>query len=80
VLATNFGIIISEDGGASWLWSCERPETSFGYLYSVGSRAARSHLRSRTWRAERRRGWLAYSDDGSCTWHTRPAARWRTWS
>ena len=44
VLATNFGMIISEDAGASWLWTCEQPETSFGYLYGVGTAAARSLL------------------------------------
>ena len=30
VLATNFGMIISDDGGKSWLWTCERPETNLG--------------------------------------------------
>src|SRR4030095_8849781 len=34
MLETNFGLIISQDGGAGWLWSCERPQVSYGYLYS----------------------------------------------
>src|SRR5436305_14459038 len=36
-LATNFGLILSEDGGASWQWTCERPETAMGALYAVGA-------------------------------------------
>ena len=56
-------MIISEDAGASWLWTCEQPETSFGYLYGVGRAAARSLLL----RCRPIAG-LAFSDDGSCTW------------
>jgi MYXO-CTERM domain-containing protein len=61
-LATNFGMIISEDGGKSWLWTCERPETSFGYLYGVGPPP-----RDRFYALSPDTG-LAVSDDGSCTW------------
>ena len=52
MLATNFGMIISEDGGTSWLWTCEQPETSFGYLYGVGSPP-----RDRFYALRRMRGW-----------------------
>ena len=62
VLATNFGMIISEDAGKSWLWTCERPETSFGYLYGVGSPP-----RDRFYALSPDTG-LAVSDDESCTW------------
>ena len=62
VLATNFGMIISEDAGKSWLWTCERPETSFGYLYGVGPQP-----RDRIYALSPDTG-LAASDDGSCTW------------
>jgi len=62
VLATNFGMIISEDGGKSWLWTCERPETSFGYLYGVGPPP-----RDRFYGLSPETG-LAISDDGSCSW------------
>ena len=62
VLATNFGMIISEDAGKSWLWTCERPETSFGYLYGVGPPP-----RDRFYALSPDTG-LAVSDDGSCTW------------
>ncbi|HXU04816.1 MAG TPA: sialidase family protein [Polyangia bacterium] len=64
VLATNFGMIISDDGGKSWLWTCERPETSFGYLYGVGPAP-----RDRFYALSPDAG-LAFSDDGSCTWQT----------
>src|SRR6185503_9930976 len=64
VLATNFGMIISEDAGKSWLWTCERPETSFGYLYAVGSAP-----RDRIYALSPDAG-LAFSDDDTCTWQT----------
>ena len=64
VLATNFGMIISEDAGKSWLWSCERPETSFGYLYAVGPAP-----RDRFYALSPDAG-LGLSDDHSCTWQT----------
>jgi MYXO-CTERM domain-containing protein len=71
VLATNFGIILSDDGGASWLWTCERPETSFGYLYSVsGPPRSRFYALANTMGpGSLDDGWLSYSDDASCTWH-----------
>ena len=37
LLATNFGIIQSADGGGSWQWTCERPETSMSVLYGLGA-------------------------------------------
>ena len=71
VLATNFGIVISDDGGASWLWTCERPETNFGYLYSVsGPPRGRFYALANTMGpSSLDDGWLSYSDDASCTWH-----------
>jgi hypothetical protein len=71
VLATNFGIIFSDDGGASWLWTCERPETSFGYLYSVSAppRGRFYALANSMGPGSLDDGWLTYSDDASCTWH-----------
>jgi len=62
VLATNFGMIISEDGGASWRWTCEQAETSFGYLYGIGPAP-----RDRFYGLSPEQG-LSFSDDGSCSW------------
>jgi hypothetical protein len=62
-LATNFGMLISEDAGASWLWTCEQsPTTTSGYLYGLGPSP-----RNRTYALSPVSG-LAYSDDGTCTW------------
>src|SRR6185369_8582440 len=36
VLATNFGLVVSEDGGALWRYACETLDTSGGHLYSLG--------------------------------------------
>ena len=62
VLATNFGMIISEDDGATWQWTCEQVETNFGYLYAVGPPP-----NDRYYGLSPEQG-LAYSDDGSCSW------------
>lgn len=62
VLATSFGMIISDDGGKSWLWTCEQPQTNLGYLYGLGPSP-----RDRFYGLSPDQG-LAISDDGSCTW------------
>ncbi len=61
-LATNFGLIISEDEGATWLWTCEQPATSMGYLYAGAPPPSR-----RIYGLSPEAG-LAWSDDGSCSW------------
>jgi MYXO-CTERM domain-containing protein len=61
-LATNFGLIVSEDAGASWQWTCEQVATSMGYLYA--SAPPPSH---RIYGLSPEQG-LALSDDGSCSW------------
>ena len=64
VLATNIGLMLSEDGGATWLWTCEQQgATTGGYLYSVGPAP-----RDRFYALSPDQG-LSYSDDGSCNWH-----------
>jgi MYXO-CTERM domain-containing protein len=62
VLATNFGLIISEDGGGSWQWTCERRETSMGALYGLGPVPD-----DRLFSLSPDVG-LAVSSDGSCSW------------
>jgi hypothetical protein len=66
ILATNFGLIASADGGASWEWSCEAALTSNGRLYQLGVSAAGANAPARIlalslWGA-------VYSDDGACRW------------
>lgn len=36
ILVTNFGLIQSEDGGATWLWSCEQAANMYGAYYQLG--------------------------------------------
>ena len=62
VLATNFGLIISDDGGTSWQWTCERPETAMGGLYTLGAPPD-----DRLYSLSPDVG-LAMSSDGSCSW------------
>jgi hypothetical protein len=64
VLGTNFGIIISDDGGASWTWTCEQKQTVNGSVYAVGPSP-----RDRFFALSPLVG-LAWSDDDSCSWHT----------
>ena len=35
LLVTNFGVIMSADAGATWLWSCETDGNMFGMLYQL---------------------------------------------
>jgi len=63
ILVTNFGLVISEDGGQLWQWSCEREANAFGYLHQLGPAP-----RHRLFTVANEK--LAYSDDGSCGWQT----------
>jgi len=61
--ATNFGLILSEDGGATWQWTCEQTQIFGASRYAVGpSPQDRYFAMSGTM------GLLAFSDDVSCTW------------
>ncbi|HEV3031136.1 MAG TPA: sialidase family protein [Polyangia bacterium] len=60
-LATNFGLISSDDDGAAWSWVCEGPLTSCSTLYSA-SAAPVDRLYALS--ADR----LVFSDDDACDW------------
>jgi len=62
-LATTFGLILSDDGGQSWVWTCEQPATSMANVYTVGAPPA-----DRFYALSLVTG-LAFSDDESCGWH-----------
>jgi photosystem II stability/assembly factor-like uncharacterized protein len=62
VLATNFGLISSEDDGQTWLWACEPDQNDNAILYQVGPSPG-----NRIYAILLRTG-LVYSDDGACTW------------
>ena len=61
VLVTNFGVVLTDDGGQSWSWSCEQETNALGVLYQLGP-------------APRRRlfavanGHVVTSDDATCGW------------
>ncbi len=60
-LATNFGIIASDDDGQSWVWSCEQAESNNGSLYQMGPPPKnRLYVISSEG--------LAFSDSDSCGW------------
>jgi hypothetical protein len=62
IASTNFGLIISDDGGATWTWTCEQKPTNGAQLYGVSAPPL-----DRLLAASPTTG-LAYSDDGSCSW------------
>ena len=73
LLVTNFGVIMSVDAGATWLWSCETDGNMFGMLYQL---APPPSTRLFTVADQG----LAFSDDATCSWATaggapRPGSR-----
>ncbi len=63
IMATNFGVILSPDAGATWLWSCETEGNAYGTLYQLAPLP-----RDRLFTVANLT--LAYSDDGTCSWQT----------
>ncbi len=61
LLATNFGVLASEDAGSSWIWFCEQPVNSYGRLYQMGPAPAHRLYAVAN-------GKLVFSDDGACGW------------
>ena len=62
VLATNFGMIISDDDGGSWNWTCEQKQTSMASLYAMSAPPLDRFYALSSFVG------LAYSDDQSCSW------------
>jgi hypothetical protein len=67
LLGTNFGLLISEDGGVSWQWSCEQDGNAFGYLYQFGPTP-----RHRLFGLSNQKA--VFSDDVTCSWQTASGA------
>jgi hypothetical protein len=61
ILGTNFGLIISDDAGATWTWTCEQPQIIQGFAYMLGP-SPNDRLFGPSLAG------FAYSDDVSCTW------------
>jgi hypothetical protein len=62
VMATNFGLVLTDDGGRSWLYSCEQTANNFGRLYQMAPATHRLFAIAGTN--------LIYTDDQSCGWQT----------
>jgi hypothetical protein len=61
VLVTNFGLVLSEDAGATWTWSCEQDANALGTLYQLGPEPRR-----RLFAVANQE--VVYSDDETCSW------------
>ncbi|HEX4404823.1 MAG TPA: hypothetical protein VH560_08340 [Polyangia bacterium] len=64
VLATNFGMMISDDAGATWTWTCEEKQTSMATLYAISAPPLDRFFALSSFVG------LAFSDDQSCSWST----------
>ncbi|HXU84050.1 MAG TPA: sialidase family protein [Polyangia bacterium] len=67
VLGTNFGLVLSDDGGAHWRWTCEHDASAGALRYGVARGDSRRilALTSNT---------LVVTEDGGCGW-TRVATK-----
>ncbi len=61
VLVTNFGVVLSQDGGATWTWSCEQDANALGLLYQMGPAP-----RHRLFAVANQQ--VVSSDDATCSW------------
>jgi len=61
ILATNFGLVISEDAGQTWSWSCEQDGNALGTFYQLGPAP-----RHRLFVVANQH--VVTSDDASCSW------------
>jgi hypothetical protein len=62
ILVTNFGLVISEDDGATWEWACEPRSDDSTILYQQAAAPS-----DRIFAVLINNG-LVYSDDQACTW------------
>ncbi len=58
-IGTNFGLVLTDDGGKSWSWVCETEATAYGTLYQNGIDGRIFAISS---------SGLVYSDDDACGW------------
>ena len=61
IMSTTFGLLISDDDGQTWTWTCEQTNTTNAGLYQVGA-APRDRLFALSGDG------MAFSDDQSCSW------------
>lgn len=62
ILGTNFGLLFSDDDGATWSFSCEQPLSAYAVGYQLGA-----HPTQRVFAMTAGAG-LIHSDDDSCSW------------
>jgi hypothetical protein len=62
-LVTNFGVVLSEDAGTTWSWSCEQDANALGTLYQLGPAPRRRLFAVASQH-------VVYSDDATCSWQT----------
>lgn len=62
ILGTNFGLVLSEDAGESWLFSCEQKLNAYASVYLLGAQPGHRIF------AVTSGAGLIYSDDDSCSW------------
>lgn len=62
ILATNFGLIFSEDSGHTWRLNCEHGLSAYAAPYLLGAPTSQRIFAMTS-------GGIIYSDDSACGWH-----------
>src|ERR1043165_3140898 len=65
LVATNFGVVVSADGGSTWTWRCELPNSRNGAQYQLGAPPLDPLYAIAAVNAT---AGLVYSDDLGCSW------------
>jgi hypothetical protein len=68
ILATNFGLVFTEDAGATWGYSCESEQTLNGFRYVMGPPSSSSVSGDRIYGVAMPPPGLPVSADDGCTW------------
>jgi hypothetical protein len=70
ILATNFGLVFTQDGGGTWAYSCESEQTLNGFRYVIGPPASGSASPSgdRIFAVAMPPPGLPVSADDGCSW------------
>jgi len=61
LLGTNFGLVLSVDGGQTWTWTCEQAQNNYATLYQLGAPPGNRLFGTSL-------AGLIYSNDSSCSW------------
>jgi len=68
ILGTTFGLVFSQDDGATWTYACEADQTVNGFRYTIGPPSAGSPSGDRIYAVSMPAPGLPVSADDGCSW------------